>query len=337
MNRIARERQFSSFTFIINPISGGQNKKEIPQLIEQVFKQNEIKADFDICFTESENHATEIARQAIKEGVECIVAVGGDGTVNEVAKVVQKTDAVLAIIPKGSGNGLARELSIPLGSRRALELILEGEVKVIDSCQVNDLPFFCTFGVGFDAEVSKLFASDKHRGSLAYVKKAVEGYLNFEPEKYEITLDGNAQLVQTAFLVTCANASQYGNDAYIAPLADIMDGFIDITVFSPFTHLDVPQIALQLFTKQLDKNSKIKMYRAKEVHIRRKSPGIVHLDGEPIEMGADINIRINPQALKVLVPQTRTFIEGVRNRVDTTVRNLFPDLSRVIYRDKNHW
>ena len=302
---------------IINPISGVGSKRKIPKMIEEVFSAD--KYALEISFTEYPGHASELARQAINAGVKCIIAVGGDGTVHEIARAMIHSDAVLGIIPKGSGNGLARELHIPMDVRRALDLIVKGHISTIDCCNANERIFFCTCGVGFDAAVSQKFAGEKHRGSLTYIKNTIAEYLGYRPEPYELQID-NQTIKEKAFLVACANASQYGNNAFIAPHANIQDGKMDITILSPFTPLDIAPLAIQLFTKQIDRNSKIKTFKGESVTIIRQKPGVMHLDGEPVMADSVIKISVIPRSLHVLTPETISFTQEVQN--------LFGEVSR---------
>lgn len=284
---------------IINPISGVGSKRKIPRLIEQMCKEN--NDDVAISFTEYVGHASILTKEAINSGAECILAVGGDGTVNEIAQAMLHTETVLGIVPKGSGNGLARELHIPMDVRRALSVIRERHITTIDCCRANDRVFFCTCGVGFDAAVSQKFAHEKRRGSLTYIKNTVEEYLSYHPEQYELIIDGQ-QIHEKAFLVACANASQYGNNAYIAPHANIQDGEMDLTILSPFLPIDIAPLAIQLFARKIDRNSKIKTMKAKQVSIIRSKPGVMHLDGEPVMADSRIDVSVMPHVLKVYTP-----------------------------------
>jgi YegS/Rv2252/BmrU family lipid kinase len=229
------------------------------------------------------------------------------------------SEAILGIIPKGSGNGLARELHIPMDVRRAIDLIVKGHISTIDCCKANDRIFFCTCGVGFDAAVSQKFANEKRRGSLTYIKNTVEEYLSYQPESYELLIDDRT-VKEQAFLVACGNASQYGNNAFIAPHANIQDGEMDITILSPFGPLDIPPLAIQLFTKQIDKHSKIKTFKGKKMTIIRQYPGVMHLDGEPIMADGQIEISIIPKSLRVITPETVSLTEEVQH--------LFGEVSR---------
>lgn len=296
---------------IINPISGVGSKRKIPKMIEQVCAARGYQ--LNITFTEYAGHASELTCQAIEEGYNVILAVGGDGTVNEIARSMLHSEAVLGIIPKGSGNGLARELHIPMDVKGALEVINKGHVTTIDSCMANERIFFCTCGVGFDAAVSQKFAHEKQRGSLTYIKNTIEEYLSYKPEPYELLVDADQTIKEKAFLVACANASQYGNNAFIAPHADIQDGKMDLTILTPFTPLDIAPLAIQLFTKRIDRNSKIRTLKASQVTIIRQEPGMMHLDGEPVMADKTIHIKAMPQTLKVFIPEYVSFTEEVYN------------------------
>jgi len=287
-------------TVIINPVSGTASKKRIPNLLDQYFPSNQFEKQF--FFTEYRGHAFELAKRAVIEKTDYVIAVGGDGTVNEVARALIESSSILGIVPMGSGNGFARDLAIPLDSRKALEVIRERNVRTIDYCKANNRLFFCTCGVGFDASVSERFAKRKHRGPLAYMRSVVTEYLQFKPDTYDIIFE-NEVLTKKAFLVTCANASQYGNNAYIAPQADMTDGMLDVAILSPFSPLDIGHLIVQMFTKQITKNRKLQYYRSKKLSLRRAKPGIVHIDGEPVYMDKTISFEVFHNGLNVFVPR----------------------------------
>jgi YegS/Rv2252/BmrU family lipid kinase len=298
---------------VINPVSGVGSKDKIPDMIASCCIERGISMHIE--YTGHAGHAKELASKAVRDGADCVIAVGGDGTVNEIAQNLLHTGVVLGIIPKGSGNGLARDLGIPMDARSAVDVIFAGHTSIIDACKANERVFFCTCGVGFDAMVSREFAKEKHRGSLTYVKDIVENYLNYRPEVYELNIN-NHIIREKAFLVTCANASQYGNNAFIAPNADINDGQIDITILSPFSTLDIGPLALQLFTKTIDRHSKIKTFRAKKAQIVRRKAGVMHIDGEPVTEPEVINISVMKSALRVFTPENTSFVEGVQRRLN---------------------
>ena len=286
-------------TAIINPVSGTASKKRIPDLLDQYIPSD--KFEKQLFFTEYRGHAFEIASQAVKEKADYIIAVGGDGTINEVARALVESSSVLGIIPMGSGNGLARDLAIPMDSRKALEVILERNIRTIDYCKANNRVFFCTCGVGFDASVSERFDKRKRRGPLSYMRSVLAEYLRFKPDTYDIVFE-NEVLTRKAFLVTCANASQYGNNAYIAPHADMNDGMMDVAILSPFSPLDAGHLLVQMFTKQIAKNRKLQYYRSKRLTLKRAKPGIVHIDGEPVYMDKTISLEAFHDGLNVIIP-----------------------------------
>ncbi len=284
---------------IINPVSGTESKKYIPEEVASAFDQT--KFDIIIRITGYPGHATEIAKEAVKEKFAYVLTVGGDGTVNEVAKALVNTDTILGIIPFGSGNGLARDLHISMDSEKAIKTILDGNIRTIDYGSANEHIFFCTCGVGFDAFISDKFAEEKKRGPLGYVRNIVEGVIEFRSEEYEITHD-EGTLSERAFLLTCANASQYGNEVYIAPGADMEDGKMNVSILKPLNPNEIPQTTLQLFTKNIDKNSKMISLLSSSLTIKRKEAGILHVDGEPVKTGKDIEVKIYHKGLKVFAP-----------------------------------
>jgi YegS/Rv2252/BmrU family lipid kinase len=288
--------------FIINPISGTQDKDAVIRQIEEIIDKNSVA--WETRYTESAGHAARIAADAAREGMDIVVAVGGDGTINEVGRSLVETNTALGILPFGSGNGLARHLQIPMDTRKALKVINEGLTEQIDYGKINGTPFFCTCGVGFDAFVSHKFAEAGKRGMLTYFEKTLQEALNYRPETYELeTEDGKVKY--KAFLIACGNAAQYGNNAYIAPRAMITDGLLDVTILEPFTVLEVPSLAFQLFNKTIDYNSRIKTFKCKTLHIRRAEPGVAHFDGDPMSTGADIYIEVINKKLNVVIPRER--------------------------------
>ncbi len=285
---------------IINPVSGTSSKQGLPTKIAQALDPH--KFDVHIFITGYAGHGSEIASQAIKDKVDYVIAAGGDGTVNEVARTLIGSDIALGIIPMGSGNGLGRELNIPTDAKKALAVIMEENVVSIDYGKANGHIFFCTCGVGFDAVVAEKVSGKKSRGSLMYVKNMFESFIEQKSETYEIICP-EGTIKDKAFVVTCANASQYGYNAHIAPHADIQDGLMNISILKPLTILDVPQTTVQLFTRNLDDNKKMIELLTKEATIKREKEGIMHIDGDPIQMGKEIHVIIIPKGLSVLVPK----------------------------------
>lgn len=310
--------------FIVNPISGTTSKKNVVGLIPKYFKEPDFHTE--IKYTQRPKHATELAAQAVDEGFDIVVAVGGDGTVNEVGRSLVHTSAALGIIPCGSGNGLARHLAIPVNVVKAMKILQEAHIQKLDYGKLNEHFFFCTCGVGFDAFVSDKFAQLGKRGLLSYVENTLVEGVRYKPEEYELEVDGERQQFK-AFLIACGNASQYGNNAYITPEASMSDGLIDVTVMEPFGLISAPQILLQMFNKSLNENSHIRTFRCKSLKIFRKKPGVVHYDGDPITIDGDLNISmvgkginmvVNPNGKVRVSPILRTFTEiysGISKRM----------------------
>ncbi len=297
--------------FIVNPISGTTGKNLVLKLID--LHLDKSKYEYDIVKTEYVGHATEIAKSAAEHSVDIVCAIGGDGTVNETACGLIHTKTALAIIPHGSGNGLARHLHIPLDPFLAISMINRGNILDMDYGLVNGRPFFCTCGVGFDAFISQKFAESSRRGPLSYIENVLNNSLQYNPQTYEISIvntkDGEeTSQTYNAFLISCANASQYGNNAYIAPMASVRDGVMDVTIIEPFTAIEAPQIAIQLFNGTIEKNSRIKTFQCEKVVIKRAEEGVIHYDGDPIEADKDVTVEIIPNGLLCVSPDK----EGVQ-------------------------
>ena len=285
-------------TFILNPISGTISKAGVPELIDNTIDKDIY--DYQLVFTERAGHATEIAAAEVAKGTDIVVAVGGDGTVNEVGRALVHTNTALAILPCGSGNGLARHLMLPMNLKKSIETINKGVIHDLDYGVINDIPFFCTCGIGFDAFVSMKFAEAGKRGPITYVENVLREGLRYKPETYTIT-DESGTKMRKAFLISCANASQYGNNAYIAPHASMADGILDIIIMEPFDMFDAPQISMDLFSKTIENNSKIKMLKSSRILVKRQKEGYIHYDGDPVMAGAEIEIHVEHKGIKMVV------------------------------------
>lgn len=284
--------------FIVNPISGGKSKKIIPLLIESKLDKNKFSPQ--IYYTNRRNHGKEITQELLAKGIKKIVAVGGDGTVNEVASALVNTEGVLGIIPFGSGNGLARHLNIPMDISKAMDVINKGYQIKMDSGQMNDISFFCTSGIGFDAFIGEKFAQQSERGFKTYIKTSIYEFFQYKPSSYKLTFPD--KIIETdAFLITIGNTSQYGNNAFICPYADVQDGLLDVSIIIPFPKLIALDLGRRLFSKTIDRSRYTKVFQTTELKINRHAPGPVHIDGEPMEMGEEIALKIIPQSLNVIV------------------------------------
>lgn len=285
--------------FIINPASGTTEKKTVEKYILQLLNP-EMYLSPSVAYTTHRHHATDLARNFSLLGYDIVVAVGGDGTVNEVATALIGSETALGLVSMGSGNGLARHLHIPMDFQKAIKQLNHSETIKIDYGIVNEKPFFCTCGTGFDAYISQKIEHSKKRGMVGYLEKMLKGYFNYEPEVYHLQGDG-IDVRGEAFVITFANAAQWGFNAYIAPKASVQDGLIDISIISRMPVIAIPSIAFQLFTKTIHKDLLVNTLKSKEIILLREKVGPFHRDGEAYEEGKEIRIKIIENGLNVLV------------------------------------
>ena len=284
--------------FIINPISGVGKQKVIEKLIDQHL--NQAVFDYEIVYTQAAKHAIVLAKQAAADNFDIVVAVGGDGSVNEITKGLVGSNTAMAIIPAGSGNGLARHLNISLDLKKAMAIINAGKEMRIDSIQLNDETFINIAGVGFDAHIGWEFSKFGKRGFSSYLKVIMREFPKYKVNDFELIIDGKS-VHKKAFLISFANGSQWGNNAHIAPLADIADGIMDIAILKDISVFNMLPVGYKLFNKTLHQSSYLEIIKAKDV-IVKQAKTIAHIDGEPIEVGNTISIKVNPLSLKVIVP-----------------------------------
>ncbi len=285
--------------FIINPISGGKKKEMIVKEISRIIDQN--RYSYDIKYSLYRFHATELTKDALHNGFNIVIAVGGDGTINEITKALIHTNVVFGIIPVGSGNGLARFLKIPLQITKAINTINNCKVFRMDSMQINDQIFVNMAGIGFDAHISYLFSKSGKRGFKSYVRLIIKEFFKYKDKTYQLII--NNQVIDTnALLIAFANSSQFGNNGHIAPLAKINDGLIDICILKNFAKWKSIFMLLLMFSKKLNKSKYYTVYRAKEVEITFPLNLKMHIDGDPMEFKSITRLRINPESLNIIVP-----------------------------------
>ncbi len=284
--------------FIINPISGVGRQKLVEKLIDQ--KLNKSIYDYEVTYTKAAKHAIELSTRGTNENFETIVAVGGDGSVNEVGRSLIGKNTSLAILPCGSGNGAARHLNIPMNLVKAMDIINGGRSAMIDTFYVNDEIAINTAGVGFAAHIAHEFSRFKKRGFGNYLKIAVRDSMKYKSQPCHITLNGKVQKLN-AFIIDIANGTQWGNNAVIAPHADNTDGVLDLCVIRNFPLINFPLMAARLFTQSIHRSRFVEITKMKEVMIRQEKT-YAHIDGEPVTIGNELRVKINPLSLKVLVP-----------------------------------
>ncbi len=285
--------------FIVNPISGIGRQKVIEKLINEQLDRSIF--DYEIAYTKMAKHAIEVSKDATSRNVDIVVAVGGDGSVNETARGLVNTNTAMAIIPTGSGNGLARHLNIPLNLKKAMQVINSGKQTSIDTIQMNNEMFVNVAGIGFDAHIGWEFAKFGKRGFSSYIKVISREFPRYKAQDFELIIEGKS-ITKNAYLISFANGSQWGNNAYIAPTADISDGVMDIAILRDFKFISVLSIGYRLLKKTLHQSSFLEIIKAKEVIVKQKGI-IAHIDGEPIEIGNELRIKVHPLSLKVIVPK----------------------------------
>lgn len=283
--------------FIINPISGGKKKDGVPELIKDTVDAGVMEPV--IAFSDGVSHARVIAAEAVGK-FDTVVAVGGDGTVNEVASAIVGTDTSLGIVPFGSGNGLSRFLGIPMDTKSAIKNLASGRTEIIDSARVNGQPFFNMAGMGFDAHISEIFSHGKKRGFISYIKSSIKEVVGYQPQNYHLDIDGK-KYDYKAFMLSIANSSQYGNNVHISPKASLQDGLLDVCVIKPFPLWRFPEMSVRMLIKATEGSKYVEIIRGKQILIKRERSGPIHLDGEPQMAGTGVDITILPNSLKVIV------------------------------------
>lgn len=284
---------------IVNPISGTNRSLKDKALSAANKLVPAAGFELEVSPTEYPGHATELAAEAASKGYYAVFACGGDGTVNETASALCGTATALGIIPAGSGNGLARHIEIPINPRKAVACALKCHVEACDYATVNGKPFFCTFGIGFDAAVSARFAAKKKRGLAMYLKSALDEFVAYKPETYILEINGQT-VTKEAMIVACCNASQYGNNAYIAPAATIRDGLLDIVVVHPRTFLSKTLFGVEMMTGLISGDAKVDIFKADNLTIRRNAPGYAHIDGEPLTLPDVLDVKLHHARLNIL-------------------------------------
>jgi YegS/Rv2252/BmrU family lipid kinase len=288
--------------FIINPRSGirRRNAGNLARVREFVARRG---LDAEVVSTEGRGHATQIAREAVAAGCSRIIAVGGDGTVNEVAQALIHSPAALGLVPCGSGNGLALHLGLPRSMPEALELAAGTEARIaeLDTGSVNGLLFVNAMGLGLDADVSFRFNRLLRRGLLAYAGTALAAFVHRHSERCTVA-DGARRETVDALLIAVANSDQYGNNARIAPHARVDDGMLDLVVVLPTGFAGALALGARLFLGTIDRSAHVRRLKAARFVIERPSEGIIHTDGETHLAGTSVEVHVQPRSLKFIVP-----------------------------------
>jgi len=284
--------------FIINPISGVKNKKKIEQLILKMFKV----PDYSVVIVKTgyPEHAKKLAAELASENYDVIVAVGGDGTLNEVSAGLINTQSILGLVPCGSGDGLARHLKISKNPKKALERIKNVDIHYIDMVVINETSFINVAGIGFDAYVAHNFAKCNKRGFFSYIKQILKQYISYKPFEATISCNRGNTIKRKAFLIEFANSSQFGNEAVISPLSITNDGIIEICILKPFHWYNLPYIVILLFLKKLHKSKFLEIIQTGEVKVETQEKIPAHIDGNPFIIDNNFHVKIVPKALRII-------------------------------------
>ena len=283
--------------FIVNPISGKGKQKDIENTILE--NLDDKKYEYNIQFTEKHGHAKELCKQAIVDGYEGIIAVGGDGTVNEIASECIGKNTILGVIPAGSGNGFAYHLGINKNIKKAVLQLNNAKVRIVDSCTANSIPFVNVSGIGFDAHIANLFQNLEKRGFWNYIK-LIYKEINYKSKKYTLNYNGKSRKVK-AILISFANASQYGNNFRISPRSKLDDGLIDFVIVQEMPKHMIPQFLIKMKNGTIENSKFVEIIQAKEMEIFSDEK-IIHLDGEPKTISKSVLVKNNPKTLKILIP-----------------------------------
>jgi YegS/Rv2252/BmrU family lipid kinase len=296
VDRPAPRRARMKPLFVVNARSGRRNA-DASSVIREYYDL--AKAEYELFACERKEQLDDLVKRARRDGFDVLFAVGGDGTVHELAKRLIGTEIALGIVPTGSGNGFARHVGLPMAARKTLVASSSGRIVTIDTATVNGIPFVGVMGIGFDAAVAHRFGAT--RGLRNYIREGVAEFARYQPAEYEIDVDGT-RMQRRAFVLTVANSSQYGNNARIAPIASLQDGVLDVVAIGNVSFFSALPLIVRLFNGTLHRSANATLARGRRIVIRRESEGPAHLDGEPVMLGARLEIRVVPNSLRVLVP-----------------------------------
>jgi YegS/Rv2252/BmrU family lipid kinase len=282
---------------IINPASGlDRRKRSLIAVLKPV-----LPGQSDIVFTKKKGDGVRLSAEAVKNGFDTVVAVGGDGSINECARALVNTDVALGIIPAGSGNGLARCMQIPFRIDNAVKCVLDFKIQTIDAVRINKEWAFSIAGFGLDARIAKLYAREKQRGFYPYLKLTLQEYLNYDPIYFKLKNDGK-KISGKALFVSIANSNQFGYNTVIANNAKIDDGLLDVCIFYKVPLLKIPVIAPFLFLHKLDYSGYMDSFQTREFEVTYRKGHLMNIDGEAVRMKRKLKVTLHPAVLKVIVP-----------------------------------
>ena len=313
---------------VINPISGTHGKTDLDRIVAD--RLGPAGYEVETAWTTCKGDAENMAIRAAEQNYYGVIVAGGDGTVNEVACGLRNTSTALGILPCGSGNGLARHMGLGSDLEAGLKVIANGYIADADFGSVNGRPFLCTCGVGFDAIVSERFSRQPRRGRISYIKSTFQEFVGYQPEEYRISLSDGSVITDKAFLVAVCNASQYGNNAYIAPHASIRDGLLDVTIIHSGSPISTAMVGVDLLTGFIDHNMLIDTFRTSALTIERSKPGPIHADGEPLDAPAKLDVECHAGGLRLFAPHREKEFRPILTPMQALFEDVRIDLRNII-------
>lgn len=294
------KKSYNRYLFVVNPIAGDNDKEEFGEWISQLAANHSL--EFETYYTTGKNDSKEIKLLIDNFRPEIVVAAGGDGTVNQVAQLLLKTDIAMAIIPLGSGNGLAKDLKIPhLDPRDALKIIVKPKVIAIDTLEANGEFFMHISDIGFNAHIVRLFNKGSSRGLFSYMKFTVKEFFKYKTFHYSIaTNNGNAR--GHAFMITVANSNQFGSNLIINPNGEYDDGEFEIIIIRRFPRRKILAIMWRLVTKKINFSPYTRVIKCKRATIKTRKNKTLQADGEILGRVKEVDIKIHHRNLQVVIP-----------------------------------
>lgn len=295
--------------FIINPVAGIKRKDKIPRYIKKYLDHSRF--NYEVIYTESRGHATKIAEQAVKENYDVVCVAGGDGSVNEAAQGLIGSKTALAILPSGSGNGLARHLGYSINIKSTLKIINEYHIQRIDVCKVNEHYFFSLIGIGFDAYAAKVFSKEETRGFLTYAWASLKSISSYQPFDFTMKINGE-EIEQTAFMISVCNSNQFGYNVKVAPYAHLQDGMMDVVIVKNLPKIKLPLLVMQLFMGSHLFSMHVKYLKTDKLIITSPTYSYLQIDGETVHKAKDFELTIQKEVLSVLINNDKYVFDHVK-------------------------
>ncbi|MBR1644740.1 MAG: NAD(+)/NADH kinase [Bacteroidales bacterium] len=305
--------------FVVNPVSGIGRQKKIEEVVQENLDLDRFT--YDVRYTERIHHGTDITREALaQQTYDAVVAVGGDGSVNDVVTGLQGSSLPMGIIPCGSGNGLARNLKIPLQPAAAVKLLNQFYVDSIDTITVNDLVFASIAGIGFDALVARKMKLAKKRGLPAYTNIILTDYPNYKEQVYHMEIDGK-EVVRKAWFISFANSNQFGYNTAIAPLARLDDGLIDVCIVDKIPLVHLPLTAPLVYLNHFELSQHVEIFKAHEVRVLDNDYRWVNIDGEGIKVAKELHFVNHHKTLNIICRDPSQKV-GLLGDIEQKIENL---------------